>query len=54
MVFTRMTLPRKQTGLAPMADIINDLIVDCVERLGATTISITHDMGPARSPTTSP
>jgi phospholipid/cholesterol/gamma-HCH transport system ATP-binding protein len=31
-----------------MADIINDLIVDCVKRLGATTISITHDMASAR------
>jgi phospholipid/cholesterol/gamma-HCH transport system ATP-binding protein len=37
------------TGLDPiMADIINDLIVDCVKRLGATTISITHDMASAR------
>ena len=37
------------TGLDPiMADIINKLIVDCVERLGATTISITHDMASAR------
>ena len=33
------------TGLDPiMADVINNLIVDCVKRLGATTISITHDM----------
>ena len=31
-----------------MADIINNLIVDCVKRLGATTISITHDMVSAR------
>jgi phospholipid/cholesterol/gamma-HCH transport system ATP-binding protein len=31
-----------------MADIINKLIVDCVKRLGATTISITHDMASAR------
>jgi phospholipid/cholesterol/gamma-HCH transport system ATP-binding protein len=37
------------TGLDPiMADVINNLIVDCVERLGATTISITHDMASAR------
>ncbi len=37
------------TGLDPiMGDIINKLIVDCVERLGATTISITHDMASAR------
>lgn len=37
------------TGLDPiMADIINNLIVDCVKRLGATTISITHDMASAR------
>ena len=37
------------TGLDPiMADVINDLIVDCVKRLGATTISITHDMVSAR------
>jgi phospholipid/cholesterol/gamma-HCH transport system ATP-binding protein len=31
-----------------MADVINNLIVDCVKRLGATTISITHDMASAR------
>jgi phospholipid/cholesterol/gamma-HCH transport system ATP-binding protein len=37
------------TGLDPiMADVINNLIVDCVQRLGATTISITHDMTSAR------
>ena len=37
------------TGLDPiMADVINDLIVDCVKKLGATTISITHDMASAR------
>jgi phospholipid/cholesterol/gamma-HCH transport system ATP-binding protein len=37
------------TGLDPiMADVINNLIVDCVKRLGATTISITHDMVSAR------
>ena len=33
------------TGLDPiMADIINGLIVSCVKRLGATALSITHDM----------
>jgi phospholipid/cholesterol/gamma-HCH transport system ATP-binding protein len=37
------------TGLDPiMADVINNLIVDCVKTLGATTISITHDMVSAR------
>jgi len=37
------------TGLDPiMADVINNLIVDCVKRLGATAISITHDMISAR------
>lgn len=37
------------TGLDPiMADVINDLIVDCVQDLGATTLSITHDMASAR------
>jgi phospholipid/cholesterol/gamma-HCH transport system ATP-binding protein len=37
------------TGLDPiMADVINDLIVSCVKRLGATTLSITHDMASAR------
>jgi phospholipid/cholesterol/gamma-HCH transport system ATP-binding protein len=37
------------TGLDPiMADVINDLIVACVKRLGATTLSITHDMASAR------
>lgn len=37
------------TGLDPiMADVINDLIVECVQDLGATTISITHDMASAR------
>src|SRR6185312_2520598 len=37
------------TGLDPiMADVINGLIVDCVRRLGATAISITHDMASAR------
>ena len=33
------------TGLDPiMADVINDLIVKCVKDLGATAVSITHDM----------
>jgi phospholipid/cholesterol/gamma-HCH transport system ATP-binding protein len=37
------------TGLDPiMADVINDLIVKCVHDLGATAISITHDMASAR------
>ncbi len=37
------------TGLDPiMADVINRLIVDLVRGLGATTISITHDMVSAR------
>jgi phospholipid/cholesterol/gamma-HCH transport system ATP-binding protein len=37
------------TGLDPiMADVINNLIVDSVKRLGATTVSITHDMASAR------
>jgi phospholipid/cholesterol/gamma-HCH transport system ATP-binding protein len=31
-----------------MADVINELIVDCVKALGATTLSITHDMASAR------
>lgn len=37
------------TGLDPiMADVINDLIVTASEGLGATTLSITHDMASAR------
>jgi phospholipid/cholesterol/gamma-HCH transport system ATP-binding protein len=37
------------TGLDPiMADIINDLIIECVRGLGGTAISITHDMVSAR------
>ena len=37
------------TGLDPiMADVINDLVVASVKKLGATTISITHDMASAR------
>lgn len=37
------------TGLDPiMSDVINDLIVKCVKELGATALSITHDMASAR------
>jgi phospholipid/cholesterol/gamma-HCH transport system ATP-binding protein len=37
------------TGLDPiMADVINDLIVRSVRQLGATALSITHDMGSVR------
>ena len=37
------------TGLDPiMGDVINDLIVSCVHELGASTLSITHDMASAR------
>jgi len=37
------------TGLDPiMADVINDLIVKCARELGATTVSITHDMASTR------
>ena len=37
------------TGLDPiMADVINDLITECVRDLGATTITITHDMSSVR------
>ena len=37
------------TGLDPiMADVINELIVKCVSALGATAVSITHDMASAR------
>jgi phospholipid/cholesterol/gamma-HCH transport system ATP-binding protein len=37
------------TGLDPlMGDIINDLIVHCVEETGATAVTITHDMQSAR------
>jgi phospholipid/cholesterol/gamma-HCH transport system ATP-binding protein len=31
-----------------MADVINELIVKCVSDLGATAVSITHDMASAR------
>lgn len=37
------------TGLDPiMADVINELIVQCVKDLGATALSITHDMASVR------
>lgn len=37
------------TGLDPiMADVINDLIVKCVKDLGATALTITHDMASVR------
>lgn len=37
------------TGLDPiMSDVINDLIRDCVKRLGATSVTITHDMSSVR------
>ncbi|MDX1423504.1 MAG: ATP-binding cassette domain-containing protein [Kiloniellales bacterium] len=37
------------TGLDPiMGDVIDDLIVKCVHELGATALSITHDMASAR------
>jgi phospholipid/cholesterol/gamma-HCH transport system ATP-binding protein len=31
-----------------MADVINDLIIKCVRELGATAVSITHDLVSAR------
>lgn len=37
------------TGLDPiMGDVINNLIADVVQKLGATALSITHDMASAR------
>jgi len=37
------------TGLDPiMADVINNLIIKCSEKLGATTFTITHDMASVR------
>ena len=37
------------TGLDPiMSDVINDLIVSCVNKLGATAVTITHDMASTR------
>ncbi|HEU5047601.1 MAG TPA: ABC transporter ATP-binding protein [Rickettsiales bacterium] len=36
------------TGLDPiMADVINELIIQCTKELGLTTLSITHDMASA-------
>ena len=44
-----LILDEPTTGLDPiMGDIINDLIVKCVRELGATALSITHDMASAR------
>ena len=38
------------TGLDPiMGDVINNLINECVQDLGATTLTITHDMSSART-----
>ena len=38
------------TGLDPiMADVINDLIIESVKGLGATALTITHDMASART-----
>ena len=38
------------TGLDPiMSDVINHLIRDCVNELGATTMTITHDMSSVRT-----
>jgi phospholipid/cholesterol/gamma-HCH transport system ATP-binding protein len=37
------------TGLDPiMSDVINDLIVSCVKKLGSTAVTITHDMSSVR------
>ena len=37
------------TGLDPiMADVINDLIIESAKGLGASTLTITHDMASAR------
>lgn len=37
------------TGLDPiMADVINDLIIDSIKKLGASALTITHDMASAR------
>ena len=37
------------TGLDPiMGAVIDDLIVDCVKRLGSTAVAITHDIASAR------
>jgi phospholipid/cholesterol/gamma-HCH transport system ATP-binding protein len=38
------------TGLDPiMTDVINHLIRNCVQELGATTVTITHDMTSVRA-----
>ena len=37
------------TGLDPiMSDVINELIVECVKDVGATAVTITHDMSSVR------
>jgi phospholipid/cholesterol/gamma-HCH transport system ATP-binding protein len=37
------------TGLDPiMADVINDLIINSVKKIGASALTITHDMASAR------
>ncbi|MFA6920739.1 MAG: ATP-binding cassette domain-containing protein [Gallionella sp.] len=37
------------TGLDPiMSDVINELIVSCVKKLGSTAVTITHDMSSVR------
>jgi len=37
------------TGLDPiMSDVINELIVECVKDVGATALTITHDMSSVR------
>lgn len=37
------------TGLDPiMADVINELIANCVKKLGSTAVTITHDMASVR------
>ncbi len=42
-------LDEPTTGLDPiMGDIIDELIVKCVRQMGATALSITHDMASAR------
>ena len=42
------------TGLDPiMADVINELIVECTREKGITTVSITHDMASAKKIATS-
>ena len=41
------------TGLDPiMSDVINTLIRNCVDKLGSTAITITHDMSSARKTAT--